>query len=213
MGRFIDEVGNRYNRWTVLSTETDKAHFWLCKCDCGTERFVNKYSIKCGNSQSCGCLVKETIGKLWRGKKRSKKTKKLISKNHVDVSGKNNPMYGVSGENSPNWNQNLTDEHRMNKRRIQGYDEWRSAVYEKDNYTCKCCGDDRGGNLVAHHVESYNSNEELRTEVSNGITMCEQCHKNFHHQFGYGDNTRSQLIKFRKKEKQLCLQKVEQMQQ
>lgn len=32
---------------------------WLCRCDCGTQKKVLKYSLKAGDTQSCGCLRKE----------------------------------------------------------------------------------------------------------------------------------------------------------
>ena len=110
-----------------------------------------------------------------------------------DVSGKNNPMYGRTGKKHPRWNPNLTDEERLVKRRYPKYIDWRNKVFERDNYTCMCCGDATGGNLTAHHKESYNSAPELRTTLENGITLCEYCHKNFHHQFGYGNNTKKQF--------------------
>ena len=92
----------------------------------------------------------------------------------------------------------LTKEEQIDRREIPGYEKWHNSVYERNGYTCQKCGDDKGGNLNAHHIESYNSSPELRTEVSNGITLCEDCHKDFHHQYGYGDNTRAQLVGFLK---------------
>ena len=37
----------------------------------------------------------------WYGKQRSEETKKKMKKNHADVSGENNPMYGKYGKNHP----------------------------------------------------------------------------------------------------------------
>ena len=39
------------------------------------------------------------------------------------------------------------------------------------------CGDNKGGKLNAHHIKSFADYPELRFEVSNGITYCEDCHK------------------------------------
>ena len=66
---------------------------------------------------------------------------------------------------------------------------------KRDNYTCQICGDNSGSNLNAHHFEGYAKNKKLRTIVSNGITLCEFCHKEFHNEYGY-NNTREQFIKF-----------------
>jgi len=100
-----------------------------------------------------------------------------------------------SKERSHLWNPNLTEEDRQQTRKFPKYIEWRNEVYKKDNYICQKCNQ-YGGDLNAHHIESYNNNIELRIEISNGITFCIDCHKNFHHLYGYGNNTQNQLEEF-----------------
>ena len=49
-------------RWTVLNTFVKTAKNekkWLCRCECGTERYVLERSLKHGDSVSCGCLRRE----------------------------------------------------------------------------------------------------------------------------------------------------------
>jgi len=72
---------------------------------------------------------------------------------------------------------------------------WTKRVYERDDYTCQRCGD-RGGDLQAHHktpvaeiakeVEDRESirNHELFDDITNGVTLCTDCHKKVH----YGDS-------------------------
>ena len=136
-----------------------------------------------------------------KGTKRSKETKEKISKANKckpkSEEQKKKQSETMTGrylrENSPRWNPNITDEERLIKRQYPEYAEWRNKVYERDNYTCQICNKKSTGNLNAHHIESYNNNPELRTELDNGITLCEDCHKDFHHLYGKGNNTRSQL--------------------
>lgn len=59
------------------------------------------------------------------------------------------------------------------------YSEWRTSVFERDDYTCQRCGK-RGGKLNAHHIERYRDCIERRTDVSNGVTLCEDCHRLIH---------------------------------
>ncbi len=99
------------------------------------------------------------------------------------------------GVNHPNWNPNLTQEERESGRNIEGYWEWRKQVYERDDYTCQCC-EKVGGNLNAHHLDSYDWCKEKRTDVDNGITLCSDCHNDFHHIYGYGKNTKGQFEKW-----------------
>lgn len=83
-----------------------------------------------------------------------------------------------SREQHWNWKGGITDEnHRI--RESSSYKHWRKAVFEKGNYTCQICGQ-HGGCLNAHHIKPFSIYPELRFEVSNGITLCRQCHINIH---------------------------------
>ena len=56
------ESGQRFGRWTVLDgciTTPQSERKYLCRCDCGTERYVLEWSLQHGGSQSCGCLRME----------------------------------------------------------------------------------------------------------------------------------------------------------
>ena len=64
-------------------------------------------------------------------------------------------------------------------RTSKDYKLWRMAVYERDNFTCRECGN-RGVRLNAHHIKSWRKHPDLRFTVSNGVTLCEKCHKKRH---------------------------------
>ena len=121
-----------------------------------------------------------------------------LIKRNANQYGENNVMYGVHrfGRENPNYHPDKTDEERELQRCVPGYKEWRLAVYERDNYTCQCCGDDRGGNLNAHHLDGYEWCKEKRADPNNGVTLCESCHKKFHQLYGWNGNTREQFYKF-----------------
>lgn len=97
------------------------------------------------------------------------------------------------GENNYAWNKSKTQEERENGRKIEGYADFIKKVLVRDNYVCKCCGDENNTNLEVHHLEGYDWCKEKRTDETNGITLCESCHKNFHLIYGYGDNTKQQF--------------------
>lgn len=70
---------------------------------------------------------------------------------------------------------------RHGLRYIAEYKRWRFDVYARDEFTCQECGDNKGGNLHAHHIKSFADYPELRFEVSNGITLCKDCHETLHY--------------------------------
>lgn len=55
------------------------------------------------------------------------------------------------------------------------YKAWRTAVFERDKYTCIWCGN--RGSLHADHIEPFSTYPALRFELGNGRTLCLECHQ------------------------------------
>lgn len=108
--------------------------------------------------------------------------------------GKRCMMCSRGGENHHNWSKLITDEERDANRNISGYNAWRKSVYKKDNYKCLICGSIE--HLCAHHLDGFVWCKEKRTDVKNGVTLCNECHIEFHRQYGIGDNTKGQFIEW-----------------
>lgn len=53
----LDLTGERFGSWVALRRDMTAQHRsrWLCKCDCGTVKSVETYSLWSGESSSCGC--------------------------------------------------------------------------------------------------------------------------------------------------------------
>lgn len=101
-----------------------------------------------------------------------------------------------SGEFHPRFNPNLTDEEREKGRHYAEYQIWRASVFEECSYTCQCCGDSNGGNLIAHHLNGWHWCKDERFADYNGVTLCELCHDKFHKEYGNKNNTREQFLNF-----------------
>lgn len=98
------------------------------------------------------------------------------------------------GENNNKFNPNLTDEERWLKRKLYGkesYAKWRTSVFERDKYSCVLCG--VKGKINAHHKNSWDKHPNDRLNVENGVTLCVECHKDFHKKYGAGNNTKQQF--------------------
>lgn len=98
-----------------------------------------------------------------------------------------------TGENNANWKGGFN--HCEDKRNTPEYRRWRSDVFNRDGYTCSCCGV-VGGRLNAHHIYNYANHEDIRFDVDNGITLCGECHKLYHNIYGYLNTDEYQLEKF-----------------
>ena len=214
-GKQIEIVFSRYkkNKHNYCSTECQskgKTLFYngknnplykrnIVKCEvCGKKIEVNQYDHKHQKHFYCS------------NKCRIEGYKKIFE-------GKNNPFYGIKhNESTKNkisqanqvkeaWNKGYkvpwkTDEEREKDRSLYGdkYNEWRNEVFARDNYTCQCCGNNKGGNLNAHHLNGYAWCKDERLNVDNGITLCKECHRLFHSIYGKGNNTIEQFIEFMK---------------
>lgn len=146
-------------------------------CACGKRTpfisLTRGYAVYC----SYGCVYskdskrnrKVSISNTGKEKKRGYKQTKEHIKKRVLV-GKSHPMYGKRGELSPTW--------KGGKTRLTNtfeYKEWRTSVFERDNYICQICGQ-WGGTLHAHHIYPFIKFPSLRFESWNGITLCKKCH-------------------------------------
>ena len=63
-------------------------------------------------------------------------------------------------------------------RNTQEYKNWRIDVFKRDNFTCQSCGSRQ--NIQAHHKNSWKDYPSERHIVSNGITLCKDCHLKAH---------------------------------
>ena len=178
--------------------------FSYCK-ECERKRDSNRYHhicAECGKEYRSGRKDSNVCGDC-RNRRFAETGKRILSKRNAEQFGENNVMFGVQrfGRENPNYKPDKTDEEREKGRLIVGYADWRQAVYEKDNYTCQCCGYDKGGTLNAHHLDGYEWCKEKRTQVENGVTLCEECHKKFHVLYGWNGNTKEQFYEFRDNKK------------
>ncbi len=124
-------------------------------------------------------------------KKHSEKSKRKMKKSHLGL---------FVGEKSALWKGGITIVDRL-IRRMTEYYQWRSDVFQRDNWICKTCGEN-GCYVTAHHIKGLNKiireyniknvNDARKCQelwdINNGITLCEGCHK-------LTDNYRGKAIK------------------
>ena len=104
-GKFENLSGQKFGKWNVLDEHKSdgRTTFWLCECECGTQRFVRSHTLKNGTSKSCGC----------------------IQATHRDSRSR---LYGVwSAMKRRCYNANDAEYHRYGGRGITVCEEWRKS--------------------------------------------------------------------------------------
>lgn len=168
--------------------------------------------------------TKDKMRKSHIGKKHSKKTREKISESNKGkiisketreklrkvLSGRKNPISEAtikkiseakkgkpqpwnSGKNHHNWKGGITSENNKIKSSIE-WRLWREAVFARDKWTCQKC--ERKNNFNPHHIKNFSQYHKLRFEVDNGVTLCSDCHKEFHRIYGRQNNNKKQLKEF-----------------
>ena len=80
----------------------------------------------------------------------------------------------VYGETHGNWRGGISRAYKTGYYSVE-YKQWRQRVFERDSYTCQECGI-KGTYLTAHHIKSFAKYPDLRFDIDNGLTLCENCH-------------------------------------
>jgi len=139
--------------------ESRKRGQWFECISCGKKFWRKPYDIKNGNNKFCS---RACYGKYQKGKPKDLSNRKK--------------KYGYK---NPNWKGGITGKNKL-LRNSKEFKKWKKEVLERDNHTCRKCGNTNRSNsyvlIHAHHVKPFATFPELRFEISNGLTLCKKCH-------------------------------------
>ena len=93
-----------------------------------------------------------------------------------------------------------TEENKIQRNRLTELNLHKNR-FEIDSFTCRCCNV-VGGKLNAHHLNSWKFFPDQRFDIDNLITLCNDCHRAFHKEYGNGQkspNTLEQFSNFKNK--------------
>lgn len=160
--------------------------FKNCEC-CGKKIWVenNLINRKKFCSKKCFYKGRECINLFEKGHKDfvSKESRKKQS-NSIKIWCKNNPdkikerVDKNRGINHYLYKEDRTSIKCQDRRNNPNYKIWRRSCLERDKYKCMVCGKkfSKDNQLVVHHIFGYAEYPELRYNVNNGITLCQEHH-------------------------------------
>lgn len=100
------------------------------------------------------------------------------------------------GQNNHNYNPNLTDENRIDRRIVPEFKKWSKDIKQRDKYSCQVCLK-HGVRLHSHHIYNWEHHPDLRYDLENGVCLCIKCHNQFHKVYGRKYNTKEQFEEFK----------------
>jgi hypothetical protein len=186
-----------------------KGHKEGCACTCCQfKRKEHKgVPLSMERKKRIGKANKKSIKKLWE----NKKYREMMINSHkgykIPITTRRKMSEAHKREKAPAWKGGITPLTSAIRALLE-YKLWRSAIFERDNYTCQECGA-RSGNgkaiiLHADHIKMFNIifNEFLQEynqfspyedretllrlattykffwDINNGQTLCNECHYN-----------------------------------
>lgn len=131
---------------------------------------LGKYHTKESKEKLRNAKIELYKNNYWLKTKISNSVKKLWQ----------NPEYrqAHTGPNHPWWKGGITkrEETLAHALRVE-LRNWTKEVLERDNYTCQECGKKFNKKfLQVHHIKPISQYPSLALDVSNGITLCKNCH-------------------------------------
>lgn len=69
MRELVDYTSKRFGKIVVLRFHHQQANhrYWLCQCDCGTQKLLRSDCLKCNGIKSCGCSRRGSNNPSWKG--------------------------------------------------------------------------------------------------------------------------------------------------
>lgn len=161
---------------------------YKCLCEiCGEKLRSDSKTMRCKIHRKKEKRVfseshRANISKSRMGKKQSAETLEKLSKIRKGKIpwNKGRKCPETSGEKNGSWKGGVNPINHTIRNSLE-YKLWRTAVFERDDYTCIWCGV-RNGNgkkitLNADHIKPFALFPELRFAIDNGRTLCVPCHK------------------------------------
>ena len=177
---FGGKVGQKKRAQTIRKQRLGRSYTEIY----GKERaLIESQKRALGNKRFDATNIRHTV----EGKKNCE-----IARNLIAAERKNKTYYEIYGNRANEEVKKRSETHRkkwLGKRKVElrpkhnmnwEYQEWRTAIFKRDEFICQRCKK-RGGTLHANHIKPWAKFPNERYLVTNGKTLCASpCHKEEH---------------------------------
>lgn len=176
----------------------------MIKCACGCKTLIepldkrNRPRKYVWGHANIGNLVKGNIGRTPWNKGSTGKQVAWNKGMKGYMAGEANPFYGkrhtedtkakMRGAKNGNWRNGASSKNDLIRKSAE-YLDWKAQVFIRDNRTCVLCGSTK--QIEADHIKPFSTYPELRLELSNGRTLCHECHRKTD---TYGNTKKTRVI-------------------
>lgn len=161
--KYLAKNRNKYGRFMAGFPSLRDAKFYKeCK-QCGATFKSQPHREKNGRGKFCSieCRSKGIF------------TPEVRLKMSLARKGKPNP--NLQGEKCHFWKGGVTPKNKKIRMSLE-MKKWRDTIFKRDGYKCKICSK-IGGVLNADHIKPFSKFPHLAFDISNGRTLCVECHK------------------------------------
>jgi len=143
--------------------------------------YVTKQQSAKEIADHAGCSENSIFNWLTKHGIRRRSISEARSIKYWGAQGSANPMFGRCDKANPNWRGGVSPE----RQKLYARSMWkaiRKAVFSRDNFSCRRCGEKPVGHkqLHTHHLRAWARDPALRFDVDNIITLCRGCHEWIH---------------------------------
>ena len=134
---------------------------------CGAN--TSRKNTRCGSCSQIGRIP-------W-----NKELKGYMKVRQVSIETRTKQSVSQLGDKNHMWKGGKT---MKSQKRDFRYQDWRNSVIERDGSKCTICSK-FCMYPITHHIEHASENESLKYDISNGVTLCYDCHMTVHNKVSY----------------------------
>lgn len=157
-------AANRRAHIGLLSPKKGRTNIEMMGAERAAELSAKIRNRRLGKVQSAESRAKgsKSLKEMWRKRREEGKVEAIAEKISRALKGKVHLEKRVDIDD---------------RRYIRGI-QWREAILTRDLRTCQSCSaQPEEKKLHAHHIKPWEFYPELRYELSNGLTLCNKCHR------------------------------------